>query len=999
MKNKKFIVKATVWMALWLCFPIISMAQVSLRVFESRGKQPLDNVSVLSEGKEISRSDKNGQVFIPSTLHQSVELVKDGYVKTKVSLREDVLQYIFLDPTLKDEVELSLYGNRKREYVTAATSTLFGETVANLPGTNRINTLVGRIAGLGITQGNGFPGDESSTMQIRGQHTFGNHPGVIVLVDGLHTDYNMLDPYDIEKVTVLKDAAATAIYGLHGANGVLLIETKRGKEGRLKVNYNAQVTAQEPLRLPKFLDSYNYAVLYNEAMLNDNPTAIPKYSADDIEGYRTGKSPYAYPNVDWTNLFLRKYSLQTRHNVNLSGGSDVATYYASFGYVSNGGVFSTDKKINTYNTNSGLSAFNAHGNVTVNLGKRFKVEADIKAKKDKRNYPGAYSNSVDQTVLSMLYATPFNAYQPITFNGQLGGWVSQVNPYGYLNYSGYSNFETNYISTNVRAIFDLEDLVKGLSIDFNFGMNSSTDYTVNRTKTFAYYYQTSDGIFWRKSGEDGTISSGGGYKSLNRRYEHGVSLNYNRDFSKHHIDGMVRFDRLQKKEHMYSSIGETYQGLRAKIGYRFDDKYLVDLTASYQGCNYFPSSKRYGFFPALSAGWLLSNEEFLKGNKNINYLKVRGSIGQVGNTIGSAWATYYGYLSNFEPGQGAIFGSSLTQSPGMVQSRVANEKITWETITKFNIGVDFALLQNRLTGSIDYFTEKNKDILVQNAISSMFGADVWMPEGEMSNKGVEVDLKWSDHVADFYYYIGGNYAFARNTIDYQNEEFRSHQWNYRTGHPYATRFGYVFDRYFTEDDDLSSLPDQSLLGSVQPGDLKYKDLNGDGVIDEKDQRAIGRGKTPEIYYGINLGASYKGVDISCLFQGVANTTTYNSGYRYHDFNAQTGNVLEHHLKRWTPGSGQNAAYPRLSLNAPNNYQTSSFWVEKANFLRLKNLEVGYTLPRSWTDKMGMTRLRVFLNGTNLICWDDVKHKDPEGLDSGMRYPNVRTVTGGLNVSF
>ena len=971
-------------------------AQRKITVMDGTTLESIDKVLIQNTSDWSDLTDKFGQIIIPDSISGPFTVSAQNYKVEKILELPDVL---YLRPSLLDEMITLLYRNSERKYLTSSVSYIQGEKIKNVPGTAPFNSLSGRLPGLGILQMNGLPGDEETSLKIRGQHTFGNYPGAAILIDGKETDIRMIDPYDIESITILKDAASTVMYGLRSSNGIVLINTKKGSDENLKINYNTTINLQQPLRLPEFLNSYEYAILYNEAVMNDDPNATPYYTLHDINGYRSGKSLYSYPNVDWVDLFVKDHSFQNRHNINISGSSQLAKYYVSAGFLYNSGIFNTDKNLNTYNTNSSLKVFNIHGNMDLKVNKDLTVIADIKAKKDKRNSPGSYASDFDETILTSLYATPNNAFQPITYKGQLGGWYNGSNPYGLLNHSGYSIFETNFIATSIDIKYDMSKLAKGLSLFGYLSMNSATDYITRRTKSFATYILNPSATIWYQRGEDTPISSSGSYSSISRNYDHMLGLKYKTDFQHSKIDASLMAQRQQFKQSLYSSVGQVYQGFKGSLSYQLRNKYLFDLAASFEGSNYFPKENRYGFFPAFSAGWLISEESFLKSSTVVNMLKFRGSVGLTGNTIGSAWATYYGYLSNFSVGEGAYFGTSLIKSTGMYQSRVSNKKLTWESNMKSNIGFDFSLFNEKLNGTADLFYEKNNNILIPNAISVMYGAEIWMPEGEMENQGYEFSLEWRERIRDFSYFISGNYSFARNTILNKNEEIRAYPWMYETGNPYGTRFGYQFDRFFTEEDDFSQLPNQYLLGTVQPGDLKFKDINDDGIIDENDRTVIGKGKFPEIFYGLNAGVSYRGFDANILFQGTKNSTTNNYGYTQRAFNNQTGNVTPQHLDRWTPGSGQNAKYPRLSLTNTNNTQSNSFWVMDNSFLRLKQAEIGYTFPVSVSRKISASNLRLFIMGTNLLLFDNIKFKDPEGEDGAMRYPNVRTISFGLNLTF
>jgi TonB-linked SusC/RagA family outer membrane protein len=457
------------------------------------------------------------------------------------------------------------------------------------------------------------------------------------------------------------------------------------------------------------------------------------------------------------------------------------------------------------------------------------------------------------------------------------------------------------------------------------------------------------------------------------------------------------YDRQQVANIRTANFTSNFQGPKGSLSYRFGDKYLADFVFSYQGSEQYPKRDRYGFFPAVSAGWILSEESFMDNAKFIDFLKIRASYGLTGNHT----TTYFAYLETWGGGGGYTFGVTPAGAGGYTQTRVANDALTWEKCLKKNAGLDFAILGSRLSASFDFFIENNRDILVQNAITDMYGAGgVYAPVGKFENKGYELELRWNDRIGEIRYFIGANYYLAQNKIVYQNEQLRDYAWMYRTGNPLGSRYGYVFDRFFTEDETISLLPNQKLQGAYQkPGDLKYQDLNDDNVIDDNDIRKIGNPALPTANYGISLGIQTGGFDLSVLFHGTQGGTRYCSGITYWDFLNRTGNVLEHHLNRWQPGDEQNAGYPRLTLTNQNNYNASSYWIRDNSFFRLKNIEIGYTLPTRISQKAGMSRARIFLNGNNLWVWDQIGVNDPELTDNGLAFPIQRTISAGLNISF
>jgi len=899
-----------------------------------------------------------------------------------------------------------LYDAKPPELLTGAVSFISGDEIANVPGVNRVNTFSGRLTGFTNYDIDGLPGYENSTLRVRGVHTFSGRRDPLVLIDGRVDDIQSIDPYDIESVVILKDAAATALYGLRSTNGIIMINTKKGKEGRIKVDVNVETSFSQPTRLPKFLDAYQYATLYNEAQLNDNPNATPRYDDTALEGYRTGSDPYKYPNVNWVDEFLKKNYMLTRTNINVSGGTNTAKYYVGANYTNNSGAFQTDNSINKYNTNTTIEIIGVHGNVQLNLWKNLKINTDIRAKKDQRNAPGGYNTSYGTNLLSTLYATPFNANPILNEDGSIAGTSDyRSNPYGTLNYSGYSIWSRTSISSFVDLSFDLSDLVKGLSVEGRAGFNSFTDYVTNRTKSFAVYQMNADGATYTQIGQSTNLGNTGYYSQIVRNFDHYIGLRYKGDFGKNQLDAFVLYERQQVVNAQASPplipLTENYQGPKGSLSYRFNNTYLLDFVASMQGNEQYPPNKRYGFFPAVSVGWVVSNESFMKNSHFFDLLKIRGSIGRTGNQINNPNPIYFAYISRYASGGSTyFFGTTPAGAGGYWESQVADLAITWEKCLKKNIGLDFTLLKNRLNGSFDLFSEKNNNILVQNAITAMYGATgVYTPEGIFEDKGYEIQLGWNDKIKDFSYFVNFNFSYAKNKIVYQDEAYQNYPWMYKTGHPVDTRFGYVVDRFYTESDDMASLPDQSQLGAQHPGDLKFKDLNGDGVIDNNDMQAIGNPKLPTTTYGINLGAQYKGFDFSALFHGEAGSTIALSGYTYWDFYNQTGNVMQQHLDRWQPGDGQSAGYPRLTLTNPNNYVSNSYWIRDNSFIRLQYLELGYTLPKKISQKAGMSKARLYVNGNNLYCWDKLGAFDPELSDSGTAFPIQRTFSVGLNIGF
>lgn len=926
---------------------------------------------------------KSGKVLIPA----QPERIKES----------DTLSF---NPVLEQGIPV-LYGKKNKDEITGALFNIKGEKVENIPGTNRFNSLTGLVPGLYVDQNNGFPGKDGATLFIRGQHTFGSsNKSPLVLLDGVETDITQISPYDIESITVLKDAVSTAMYGLRATNGIVLITSKRGKIGKIKFNLNSQTSIVRPNNLPKFLGAEDYATLYNEASRNEG-LLIDKYTQSDIDAYKNGVNPIKYPNHNWIGEFVKDYSIQSRSNLDISGGNENARYLFSVGYVHNNGVFVTDKNVNKYNTNSSLDLSDIHTNIDFKVSERLSVNVDLKAKFDRRNSPDSYNSTYESTLFQSMMDTPPMAYPNLNIDGSLAGNDDYGdNIYGRLNKSGYSIWSRTYLFGNFDADYKLDFILEGLKLKGKFGFSNYVDHATDRSKNFAVYQALTDTTY-NKIGSDTQMSSSNQWSNNNRYNNSEVGLEYAKSFGNSKVKALFMADR-QQYTRRDEKLPHIYQGVKGSFSYSNSSKYFVDFVFSYQGTEQFSKDDRYGFFPAIGLGWVLSNEKFMENFKTISYLKFRGSFGQTGNDFDpyAAGSPYFARIENYQSGGAYSFGVNPTSDGGFIESSVVNNLITWEKALKYNVGADAAFFKNRLALTIDYFYEKNKEILVFGTNPALFGTDFWYPEGILQNQGIEGNISWNHKVGDFSYFISTNATFVRNKIINQKEEQRAYDWMVRTNNPIETKFGYVFDRFFTENDNFTELPDQSLLGQVHPGDLKYKDLNGDNLIDENDQMKIGKSEVPELFYGVNAGINFKGIDLSILFQGASGMDKVFTGSLAYEFVGGKGNVTKEHLGRWKPGSGQNATYPRLGVQqTSNSRKTSTFWIKDGSYLRLKTIELGYTLPNSIIEKVHLTKLRIYANAYNLFTWSKIKSVDPETSSDGSNYPIPSIVSVGLNIGF
>ena len=891
------------------------------------------------------------------------------------------------------------YRNADRNTGSQAVSVFDMSKVKNVGGTNRMNALAGHIPGLIINQRQGMPGNEWSRLLVRGINSFGiSNANPLILLDGIETEINHINPYTIESITVLKDAAATAMFGFRGGAGVILLESRRGREGPVSVEVMSQTSIVQPMRTPSFLGAYDYAILHNEARRNDG--LQPIYGDDALAGFKSGDDPFRYPDVNWIDEFMREESYQTRNNLVITAGDADRSYFFSLGHTHNTGLFNVDESVNTYSTNTNFNAIDFQTSVVYKASDRLAARADIKARLDSRRTPGEYWGFEDR-MFHHLYNTPPLAMPVFNPDGSLAGTSDfRNNLYGELNHAGYSIWKRAVSSGMLDLDYDMNDFVEGLRIRSKLSYVNFADHITNRSKQYAVYQYIDAGNV-NQFGQDTNMSNFSQWGQNNRYLSGEIGLDYFRRFGHNTVSAGFFADR-QERYIRDTKLSRVYQALRGFAGYALNDKYMVDFVFSYMGSEQFPPDERYGFFPAVSLGWLVSEETFMSGNSLFDLLKVRLSYGLAGNDFDpySSNTPYFGYLENFSPGMGYRFGRNTAWEQGFFEQNAANPAITWEKISKFNAGIDGHLLDNRLIFGVDYFHEESRDILILGANSAVMGYDFWVPAGIANNSGFDAFAGWKDQLGRLKYNINASLLHASNKINEQIEAPAEYAWMMRTGHPIGSLFGYTFDRYFTEDDDPADFPDHSYLGELKPGDLIYVDLNGDGLIDERDISFIANPDVPKIYAGLQLGLAFEGFDFNLALQGTLGAAAMYWNPFYHEFLNGVGNVREVHLDRWTEGSGQDAGNPRLTTTGSTvSRVNSTYWVRELNYLRIRSAEIGYTFSGQMLEKYQVRQFRVFFSGFNLFTWDDTGEFDPEFRNWGNGYPLTRYFTAGFNLVF
>lgn len=911
-----------------------------------------------------------------------------------------------------DEVVVVGYGTQKKVSVIGSISNVSTKEISKMATPSLSNTLGGQIPGIITRQSTGEPGYDQASVYIRGFGTWTNR-SPLILVDGIERDMNTINTEEVESISVLKDASATAVYGVRGANGVILITTKQGKIGKPKVTVRSEYAVLTGLRYPDYINAAEYAGLVNEGRENVGITN-KAYTDEQIELYRNGSSPYLYPNVDWVNEILRKNTTQSITNLNITGGTEVVRYFVNVGYTTQSGLYKEDG-MNSYNTNSKINRYNYRSRVDVNLTKDLAVELGVGGIIQDRNFPG--KGQFD--VFDALRKTQPLAFPKQNPDGSPGGVTAFLgsNPWGMVTQSGYESQNWNTLQGTFSARWDLSSLItKGLTLNGRFAYDHA--YVNNKTfyKDFEvkqYIGNDADGNPMYNILREENIKNVGLNETANRAIYYELALNYDRTFGAHNVAGMFLFNRRDfvdlRNTSTTGALPYRRQGIAGRTSYNFLQRYFAEFNFGYNGSEQFPKGKRYGFFPSASIGWVLTNEEFWSRDWAVSNLKLRGSYGKVGNDISSG--TRFLYLTTMNMHSGSInFGKDgSTYMEGITEGQTGNPNVTWETATKLNVGADIGLFNDAVSLQFDYFKEKRDGILInRGTIPSVggFGNGV-IPVGNLGraeNQGLEAALEIRKSTAyGLFYSLRGNFSFARNKIIENDEPKPMYDYQDSRGHCIDQTFGLVALGFFKDQDDINGSPKQTFQSEIRPGDIKYKDQNGDNVINDYDRVPIGFPRTPEIMFGFGGTVAYKNFDLSLFFTGAARTSLFLDGATMYPFYNGEGswNVLrEYYDNRWTSATAATAKYPLVTnATSENNYRTSTLWMKDGSYLKLKNAEVGYTFKGRLIDKMFVDNIRLFCNGQNLLTLDYVKVIDPEAENGTGNYPMQRTINFGFQINF
>lgn len=968
------------------------------------------NIRLKNNPKIGTATDINGKYLLDVPPTAILEFTYIGYLTKDVNVNSkgNIDVTLSVNNQVVDEVTVVGYGAQKKISLIGAQQTISADEIKS-PVANLTNQLAGRIAGLVSMQRSGEPGFDDANIYIRGISTLtASMSTPLTLVDGVPRSFSQIDPEDIESFSILKDASATAVYGVRGANGVILITTKSGHAGKPKFNIRYSEGVTKFVKLPDFVSAPEYMQLSNEAMLTRGYTR--QYSDEEIEMTQSGKDPYLYPNIDWMKLLFKDYASNRNANASISGGSDNAVYYIGLGYFGQDGLYNIDKTGHDYNANTYYRRYSVTSNITLKPTRTTEIKLGVQGYLAHANYP-ASSNTV--IFGSAFYATP-NYIYPKYPDGKIGDKPAggTENPYALLNEMGYATQWRSQLFSNLRLTQQLP-FIKGLSITGMFSFDTY-NYSSNRfTRTPDTYQATGrddeGNLIYQQTATGAEALSYSNSHQGNRSLYLETGINYSRTFSKHNVTGMLLFNQSDELNTLATSVEGAlpyrFRGLAGRFTYSFNDRYFTEFNFGYNGSENFSKNHRFGFFPSFGAGWVISNENFFKPLSNIiNFMKLRSTWGKVGNA--KITGRRFAYLSTVSTGGTTYaFGKNTDQNFNYEEIGDVGVNVTWETARKFNIGIDLMTFNNCLNIQFDVFKEGRSGIfLTRQSLPNYIGmTNTPLGNlGKVDNHGYELMLNYHKQINKDWYVSGlGNFSFNRNKV-IDNDVRYAYPWLDRRGKRVSQRWGLIAEKLFGSEEEVKASAYQS--GDTRAGDIKYKDLNGDGVIDSNDMAPIGWGTVPEIMYGFGFNLKYKCLSLSTMFQGAAHVDAMVSGEGVTPFQQglSRGNILSNISSRWTEQNpSQDVFYPRLTPGSTNmNYQASSWWVKSTNYLRLKNIQLTYEISKAWLQKVNLTNANIFIQGINVLTFSPFKLWDVENGDGRADvYPNTAEYNIGINFSF
>lgn len=933
-------------------------------------------------------------------------IIKEGMRTLNVVMKE-------AQASVLDEVVITGMGAQKKVTLTGAVSNV---DIKHLKTTTSsiTNALAGNVPGILARQTSGQPGKSNSEFWIRGISTFGANNSALVLVDGFERDLNEINVEDIESFSVLKDASATAIYGSRGANGVILINTKRGKAGKVNINAKYESTYNMRTYTPEFVDGYTYAKMLNES--RTTRYLEPLYTEDDLYLFKSGMDPDLHPNVDWLDLLLKDGAMTNRATLDISGGGSTARYFVSASYINEDGMYKVDKAMKDFDTNSTFQRWNYRMNVDVDITKTTLLKVGVSGWLSKQNESGfgewqIWASSMGQNPITI----------PVIYsNGKFpsAGNNERANPWILATQGGYIENWDNTIQTNVSLEQDLKFITKGLKFIGRFGYDTKNEQE-RRNRQWPEQWRaererdSNGNIVYKKLNDERLMYHESSAKGTRKEFFEAI-LQYNRTFKNHQVGGTLKYtqDVTTNTQDVsgYNWLDRKHQGLAGRFTYGWKYHYLVDFNFGYNGSENFASGHQFGFFPAYSAAWNIAEEPFIKNKlKWMNMFKLRYSYGKVGSDY--VGGTRFPYLAEFGNQNNTSYQwadyNNNNKYNALTYTRIASSNITWEIATKHDLGIDLSLWNDKFTATVDYFHETRDGIYLQREnlpqIVGLNGLKPYANIGKIRSTGFDGNFALHHKIDKVDLTVRGNFTYGKNKILEYDETNSVYPYRRNAGWRVNQAKGLIALGLFKDYEDIRNSPTQT-FGTVMPGDIKYKDINSDGIIDKNDIVPIGATTRPNLIYGFGISANWKGFDFSAHFQGAGKSSFFIKGQSVYAFSeGEWGNVMQDMVDSgyWSLGTNENpdAKYPRLSWNgSANNNRDSSFWLRDGSYLRLKTLEVGYTLPQKITRLLKMNNMRIFFIGTNLLTFSDFKLWDPEmGSSNGQGYPLTKSCTLGLTV--
>lgn len=1011
-------------------------------IVEDTQGEPVIGANVVTEdGKNGTITDINGNFKLSVPVGTKLIIRFIGYNTQTVTATASPMKITLTEDTqVLDEVQIVAYGVQKKVTVTGAIASVKGDELLKTPTGSVSNMLSGQLAGLTSVQYSGEPGDDAADIFVRGKATFaqdGYKP--LIQVDGVERDFNSIDPNEIESITILKDASATAVFGVRGANGVVLITTKRGVEGKARISFSTSASVIAPTETIKLANAYQYATFYNQMLLNDNPNLTEDelmFSKEVIQKFKDGSDPIRFPDTNWVDYCLKNSAIQTQHNINISGGTKTVRYFISAGAYTQNGLF---KQFDLpYDLTYQYNRFNYRSNLDIDLTKTTTLSMNIAGNTNNSSKPYTGQGSAGM-LLEMYYASPFSS--PGLIDGKrvvtstdyddVSLPFTGTNGMAYYG-KGFMKTSNNTLNADVQLSQKLDFVTKGLSFrlkgSYNSGFTSYTRATSN-IPTYTPVLLADGTLGYRRDGTEDQLKYEDVDPGKSRNWYMEAAFNYARTFGNHNVTALVLYNQSKKYyPGTYSDIPEGYVGLVGRLTYDFRNRYLAEFNIGYNGSENFAPNKRFGTFPAGSFGWIVSEEKFWESIKPaVSFFKLRYTIGLVGNDrIGGSRFMYtsdpYSVNNITAPNRGGYsyyFGiENNTLSPGTYEMARNNPNVTWEKSLKHNYGVDVNFLNDRLRTSFDYYNETRSDILLSDGTApSVLGFKLPMANlGKVDSWGWELSLKWNDRIGpDFRYNIGVNLMYNQNKIIERKEAPKDYDYQYTKGYRIGSRLQYQFFEYYDEKTTPARYKEvfgqdfPTQLVDLKNGDCVYVDINGDGKIDTNDQtRGLGFTDDPEYLAGVNLGFSWKNFDFSMQWTGAWNVSReISSSFRrpFTDRNStdQGGLLLYHVENSWTNDNpNPKAEYPRASFEngSTNNYQSSTLWEKDAKYLRLKNIQIAYNFQLPFMSKLKLSTCQLAFSGYNLLTFSPYIWGDPESRASNSpTYPLTKTYSLSLKLGF